>query len=199
MPEPQPPFTGIVLHRQQTGESHLRLHVASPTDGLLRVLARQAKKAAAPPDLFDAGEFSVDTANGGSLFLKEFRLEKRRTSLGRSYAAFQSACEFAEVFRKNLEHFEEPAEPVALLQRALDAFEEGTRPDATLFKSLYLLARMEGFPVKEHWLGELPSTQRREAASVLNLPLAEQTTHEDHVEKLLHSLRNWLRGVDFVL
>lgn len=200
MSEPQASFTGIVLHRQLTGESHLRLHLASAERGLLRVLARQSRKStAAPPGLFDTGEFTVEAARGGSFFLKDYQQTRSRIGLGRSYAAFQRACEFGEIFRKNLEHLEDPAEPIALLERALDAFEEGQRPETTLLKSLYLLARMEGFPVKEQWLGDLPGGQRRLAVDVLNQPLAGQTADEHTVEQLLHSLRVWLRSVDFIL
>lgn len=200
MPEPQPLFFGIVLYRQLAGEHHLRLHLAAPERGLLRVLARHASKGTPPPpDLFDAGDFTVEASRGNAYFLKDFRLQRRRTELAQSYAAFEAACEFAEVFRKNLEHLEEPAEPVALLERGLDAFETGQRPEVTLLKSLYLLARMEGFPVKEEWLIGLPGSLRRQAKEVLNSPLTEQTVDSATVESLLHSLRAWLRGVDFIL
>lgn len=201
MPERFETVTATVLHRELAGEHHLRLYVFCGQTGLRRVLFRKSSRtnAAVAPDLFDAGSFVLD-ATRGVIYVKEFHLLHRMSGIAQHYDAFQAACTFADIFRRNTEHLHDPAEPARILRRALDAFGRGQRPDVVLFKSLYLLARSEGLPVKEHFIAELPSRQRVQAAEMLNQPLHEQIIPKDTVELLSQRLRAWLVGhAEFVI
>jgi len=201
MADPYVTRQGIILHRELAGEHHLRLHFFGAQDGLSRILFRQSSRKNAPPapDLFDQGIFTLE-ARGGSAFAKEFLLEHKFTALSQDYTAFQCACQLAEVYRRNTEHLHDPTEPARILQQALEAFARQPRPDVTLFKSLYLLARSEGLPAKEHFLAELPLRLRQMAASVLREPLSSQKASLEEVSQLNQHLRTWLGAhADFVV
>ncbi|WOO40357.1 hypothetical protein [Rubellicoccus peritrichatus] len=202
MPERFETIRATVLHRELTGESHFRIHTFDAVKGGCRLLFRytKGKRGTTPPDLFDFGEFVIEPAKGGSWFVKEFRLERGRLAIPKKYDVFQYACRFIEIFRRNTEHIHEAEGPAEVLDKALDAFENGIRPDVTLFKSLYLLARSEGFPVKEQFIADLPSSGRALAAELLNRPLSEQTAPPNKVEPLIHRIQAWLSGhADFVI
>jgi hypothetical protein len=81
----------------------------------------------------------------------------------------------------------------ALLERALDAWESGRRPDCVYFKSLFLLARDEGYPVQQQWWPELDAGDREAAESILRQPVAEQQISETTVARLIQALETYLR------
>lgn len=202
MPDRYETIRATVLHRELTGENHYRIHTFDSVKGGCRLLFRHSKNKGntPPPDLFDSGEFEIEAARGDSWFVKEFRLESSRMAIPRNYSVFKYACQFVEIFRRNTEHIHDALGPAEVLEKTLNAFENGIRPDVTLFKSLYLLARSEGFPVKEQFIADLPSSGRALAVELLNLPLDEQTAPPAKVEPLIHRMRIWLTShADFVI
>jgi len=191
----------VVLDRALGSEGWSRLTVFSANDGRLECLQRLTSKpsAAAPPlDLFDHVRATLETRNQGrTWFVREAMPLRRRTGLGASYAALTHACRFARVLARTPIHDDSRAAVAALLDRALDAWETGTRPDAVYFKSLFLLARDEGFPVREEWIRQLAAGDRAAAEALLRHPIAEQTTSEPEVRRLSGVLEDYLAQHDF--
>lgn len=189
--------TAIVLDRSPSGEHWLRLLCFSREAGNLDCLLRLARRTAANApalDLFDETQLALETRNQGrTWFVREALPLRRRTALGASYPALRAACRFARVLAQNPVPEESRDEIYALLERALEAWEAGTRPDSVYFKSLYLLAREEGYPVREEWWHELAPTDRAAVESVLRQPAAEQTASEGEVARLIAALEHYLR------
>ncbi|MBE2215074.1 MAG: hypothetical protein IAE82_14465 [Opitutaceae bacterium] len=185
-----------VLDRGPGAEGWMRLTVFSAADGRLECMQRiTAKPAAAAPmlDLFDFARATLETRNQGrTWFVREALPLRRRTGLGASYAALTHACRFARVLARTPVHEESRATVAALLERALDAWETGIRPDAVYLKSVFLLARDEGFPVREAWIRQLPAGDRTAIDAVLRQPAAGQTTPEAEVRRLATALEDYL-------
>jgi recombinational DNA repair protein (RecF pathway) len=189
--------TAVVLDRNATGEHWLRLSLFSEEHGVLDALQRQSRRTASsqpPLDLFDEARFSLETRNQGrTWFVREATPVRRRPGLGRSYAALREACRFGQVLAQNPLHEDSRAEVYALLQRALDAWETGARPDAVYFKSLFLLARDEGYPVREEWREQLDVEDGGAVDRILRETAAEQTTDARNVARLARALEEYLR------
>jgi len=193
----------LVLDRAAGSEGWIRLTVFAATEGRLVCMQRVTSKpsAAAPMlDLFDHVRATLETRNQGrTWFVREALPLRRRTGLGASYAALTHACRFAGVLARTPIHEESREAVAALLTRALDAWEAGTRPDAVYLKSLFLLARDEGFPVREEWIRQLPAGDRAMTELILRQPAAGQTTDEADTRRLTAALEDYLaHGHDFV-
>lgn len=181
----------------------MRLTAFSATEGCIECMQRISSKpsTAAPMlDLFDRARAMLETRNQGrTWFIREAEVLYRRTGLGASYAALTHACRFARVLARTPVHDESREAAVALLERALGAWEAGTRPDAVYFKSLFLLARDEGFPVREAWMRQLAAPDRAAADTILREPAAGQSTAESEVRRLTGALEDYLaHDHDFV-
>lgn len=185
-----------VIDRTPGAEGWLRLTVLSPTEGRLECMQRQSSRptAGVPPlDLFDHVRAVLETRNQGrTWFIREAMPLRRRTGLGASYEALTFACRFARLLARTPVHDDSRADVSALLDRALDAWEAVVRPDAVYFKSLFLLARDEGFPVREGWLRALGASDRATAKSVLRQPAAEQTVTEPDLRHITRLLEDYL-------
>lgn len=186
----------VVLDRAPAAERWMRLTVFSAADGRLECMQRLSSRpsAAAPPlDLFDHVRALLETRNQGrTWFVREALPLRRRTGLGASYAALAQACRFTRVLARTPIHDESREAVAALLARALDAWEAGTRPDAVYFKSLFLLARDEGFPVREAWIRQLAAGDRAAADEILRQPAASQTVATPDVHRLTDALEDYL-------
>lgn len=189
--------TATVLDRAATGEHWLRLALFSPEAGLLDSLQRLSRRAAttAPPlDLFDEARLTLESRNQGrTWFVREATPLRRRPGLGTSYAALREASRFARVLARNPLHEDSRENVYALLHRALDAWEMAVRPDAIYLKSLFLLARDEGYPVREEWRAQLDAADRAPLDRILREPAAEQTTPPRDVARLASALEEYLR------
>lgn len=185
-----------VLDRTPGAEGWMRLTVFSAADGRLECMQRiTSKPAAAAPmlDLFDHARATLETRNQGrTWFLRECLVLRRRTGIGASYAALTHACRFAHVLARTPVHDESREAVAALLGRTLDAWETGAQPDAVYFKGLFLLARDEGFPVREAWMRQLSAADRATTDTILRQPAAEQTTAEPEVRRLTDALEDYL-------
>jgi hypothetical protein len=185
-----------VLDRTASGDQWMRFTCFSAAHGNLDCLQRQSRRAGATTvlDLFDHVQLSLETRNNGrTWFIKEATTITRRTALGRSYESLRHACRFASVLARNPVPEEGRDSAHALLQRALTAWETGARPDAIYFKSIYLLTRDEGYPVRESWWQRLDRADRETVDAILREPASAQTTLEPIVTRLINALESFVR------
>ena len=180
MPGPLHQTDAHVLAKADHAGDHTVLTCFSFGDGLFTALLRPprgAKTDTAPaPDLFDRLALVLEHgkgSSGGPWFVREHRLLARHASIGRDYEPLAAASRLARVVARNPVPEDSRAAIDALLAQAFAAFARpDARPDLVYFKSLYLLARDEGLPLKQEWLPSLPVGDRTLAASALNLPAA---------------------------
>ncbi|MBC2594234.1 hypothetical protein H5P28_08155 [Ruficoccus amylovorans] len=200
MPAESVQLEALVLGREQTGENHLRFSLLDPESGRREAFYRQTQAGkGTPPDLFDRGEFHLEAARSGNAwFVREFRLRQRLSGISRHYANFQAAAEWALFLRHNAVHCHMPATVFDIAQKTFSALENTAQPEAALLKGFYLFARQEGWPVREEWLRNLPTTERDSAAHILNSPLEVLAASPETARRLARTLKNWLAARDEV-
>ena len=168
----------------------------SPEHGNLLALQRVPRKPSpthVAPDLFDAVSVMLESSNQGrTWFVREVRVAKRRSGIGRSYDALRFASALAAVISRNPVHEESRGNVARMLGTALDALASGARPDAVHLKSLYVFARDEGYPVTQEWLPSLGTEDLAVARAVLNRPLGAQDSPAADVARLRLSLEAYL-------
>lgn len=188
--------SATVLDRTESGDRWLRLTCFSAEHGNLDCLVRRSQKPtskSATLDLFDGAQLSLESSNQGrTWFIKEATVDRRRTALGKSYDTLAHACRFARILVHNPVHDESRRAVHSLLERALDAWESGARPDCVYFKSVFLLARDEGYPVEQDWWRRLESDDRNAAESVLRTRVADQEIVPTTVSRLTQALEHYL-------
>jgi hypothetical protein len=187
----------FVIEKRPPADAFQAIGLFSGEHGNLLALQRVSKKASAShvaTDLFDEVEAFLESSNQGrTWFVKELRVLRRRSGIGRSYDALRFASALVGVVGRNNVHEESRPGVAKLLGTALDALNEGARPDAVHLKGLYLFARDEGYPVKQEWLPSLGDGDRVTAASVLNRRLGEQDADPEAVARVRQSLEDYLR------
>lgn len=185
-----------VLDRASGAEGWMRLTVFSAAEGRLECMQRVSTRVNAtnpPLDLFDFARATLETRNQGrTWFVREALPLRRRTGLAVSYTGLALACRFTRVLARTPIHDDSRIAVSGLLERALDAWEAGKRPDAIYFKSLFLLARDEGFPVREAWMRGLRAGDRAATESVLRQPAAAQEVGEPELRQLTRALEDYL-------
>ena len=160
---------------------HCQLTCFSATDGLFHALLRasrnnKAAAATAPaPDLFDRLALTLEhgraSPGAGPWFVREHRLLHRHAAIGRAYEPLAGASRLARLVLQNPGPEESRPAIDTLLAQAFAAFSRpDARPDLVYFKSLYRLARDEGWPLKQEWIPALPPADRAQVAAALNLP-----------------------------
>lgn len=187
--------TGIILRHEPSGEQFEHLSLFSPEKGAVSCLMRRPKRNPTKtlPDLFDTVEIQLEQKNdGGFGFVKEYQILQRRTALGKSFTALEKACEFSSILSKNLSHATEVGTTFALFQKALDAWERRIQPEATFFKTLYLFARQEGYPLKHDWFEKMDHLERTEITSIINFPLEEQSLEAKKINGWIDKLKFYI-------
>ncbi len=186
----------FVIEKRPPTDAFQGFTLFSPEHGNLRVLQRVPRRPSpnhTAPDLFDDVAVMLESSNQGrTWFVREVKIATRRAGIGRSYDALRFASALAAVVGRNPVHEESREQVGLLLRNALDAFGTGVRPDVVHLKSLYLLARDEGYPVKQEWLPALEAADRAAAAAVLNRPLGAQAEAPATVARLRRSLEQYL-------
>lgn len=194
---------GIVLGRHQSGEHYWRLEVFSRERGQAVAMVRRPsprRPQTAPPDLFQHVVLELEQSRRGKgLFVREARTESPYAAIGSRYEILREASAFAQTIWKNLTHAEFFEEIFALTERSLAAFAAGIRPDVTHFKSLYLFARLEGYPVKEQMLELWSEPDRRLAERILGQPVGGEQPPEAEVQRLLDRVRHYLKAYTDIL
>ena len=198
MPAESLQTSGFVLLKRPPADVFQSFTVFSPEHGTLVVLQRLPRKSASTTtalDLFDEATLLMESSNQGrTWFVKEAQLITRHHDIGRSYEALRMACALTTLVARNPVDAESRATVAELLRSALLAFGSGPRADVVYFKSLYRFARDEGYPLKQQWFPTLPPADRTAVATLLNLPIAEQTTAPAAVLRLQRRLEEYLRG-----
>lgn len=191
--------SAFVLTREPSGESMLHLRLFSAGIGLIHAWLRVSRKrtpATPAPDLFDRLDVVLETKNEGrTWFVKEHVVTRRYTGIGRNYASLRYASRFAALILKNPLHHDAWLPLFESLDHALEAWEHDRHPEIVYFKTLYLYAKGEGFPVREDWWARLPRARQSETELRLHRPLAEQSAPDatGNTKKLIESLESWLQ------
>lgn len=188
----------FVLLKRPPADAFQSFTLFSAAEGVLFALQRIPKKNAAtshPLDLFDEASVQLESSNQGrTWFVKEARILVRHATMGRDYETLQAASALAGLVGRNQVQEESRPAVIELLRTAFAALAEGARPDIVYFKSLYRFARDEGYPLKQQWFPTLPPTDRADVTTLLNRPVAQQTTAAPAVARLQRRLEEYLRG-----
>jgi len=188
-------ISAIVLDRESRGENGVMLTALSPECGLVFLYRRiSAKKTSLVPDIFC--EISADTQtpqmsdNGLVHFVKDFRTVKSRDKISLSYEKLCDASEIASVVKLNGANIDETPLLFDLLGKALDGVAEFENTAAVKIKFLYVLAKEQGYAVKEDFFGRLSQADRQSFAKILKTPVAELPA-DAAMQRLYESLRRW--------
>ena len=188
----------LVLKMEPSGESFIKLYVLSVESGIFLCMKRISKKSNSStiPDLFDTAVILLETSQQGTMrFVKDYQLKQRRNVIGQNYRSLRSASRLSQLLVKNASHMPESEWLFRLIERAFNAFAAGKAPDVVLLKSLYLLLKDEGYPVRESWWPTLRADLRETAKCLLSRPSpvhigkAEQNT----CERIEEHLTQWMR------
>jgi len=205
MPASATPTEALVLRREAAGESFLKVDALSPDRGLVTALKRVASKGPSRqrPDLFETADITLDhPSGGGATFVRDYRPTRQRPGIGGDYRALRAASAYASVLERNGVHLDAPGELFELAECVFDALADRKSPPAVLLKGLYLLARREGYPVRESWWRGLAPELRATAARVLNAPAPEELDAEqaETCRLALAALRRWFAAeTDFLV
>lgn len=188
----------LVLKTEPSGESFIKLYVITAETGIFLCMKRVPKRANSStiPDLFDTAAILLETSQLGTMrFVKEYQLRQRRDVIGQNYRSLRSASRLSQLLVKNASHMPESEWLFRLTERAFDAFAAGKAPDVVLLKSLYLLLKDEGYPVRESWWPTLRADLRETAKRLLSKPSpAHIDKPEQNTCKLIEQhLTQWMR------
>ena len=189
---------GCLLRKADSGENHYHLVFFLKENGLKSVLCRRRNKpgsGTAIPDLFESGELTLEQRGPGKpAFLKEFSPLGRFSGIARNYRALTTAAQLCGFYEKNLIHMEHFGSAWALLHSALESLAEKPHPEVTLLKSLYLVARAEGYPVNAHWLGRKGATERQAITALLQNPVGEHDTDPRETSRWIDDLNRFFQA-----
>ena len=187
----------ILLAQAKTGESNLKLSHLTRENGYTNASKKISKKLSdkAQPDLFDTATIKLATGyQGKSFFVKDYTPLKRRDSIPKDYHRFHTACRFTNIISINGIWLEDSHHTYRLTEQSMDAFNNCTHSDIKYLKSLYLLIRQEGYPVREDWQETLSSTQRKNLCYFLSQPLEKlNNIPVETVPPIIQSLERWTR------
>ncbi|MGZ0657334.1 hypothetical protein ACWPKO_03260 [Coraliomargarita sp. W4R53] len=195
MPEQE---EALVLKTEPSGESFLKLHLLTAESGIFLCLKRITKKAgtSTTPDLFDHAAIILEKSQQGTMrFVKEYALIQRREKIGQSYHSLRNASRLSQLLVTNAPHMPESERLFDLTARSFDAFADGKAPEIVLLKSLYLLLKDEGYPVRESWWPTLPLDLREQAKHILRepSPMRLEKGAKASCERIELHLNQWMR------
>jgi recombinational DNA repair protein (RecF pathway) len=195
MPEQE---EALVLKTEQSGESFFKLYVLTAESGIFLCMKRISKKPdrSTTPDLFDTAAILLEASQQGTMrFVKEYQLRHRRDAIGQNYRSLRSASRLSQLLVRNASHIPESEWLFTLTKRAFDAFAEGKAPDVVLLKSLYLLLKGEGYPVRESWWPTLRADLRETTKRLLNKPTPAHIDkpEQNTCERIEQHLTQWMR------
>ncbi len=187
----------FILGRAVHGEKFWLITTLSEEEGVLPCLIRQSTKKTGTivPDLFDEAELSLERRKAGSegpRFAKEYTLLTRHTGISGNYSGLVYASRFATVLARNAFPSDARKTVFALCCNAIAAFSSKPRKDATFFKSLWLLSRECGLPVREDWFESLPFDDKSGVSQILKTPLEKLDVPVREVERMISRIEYWL-------
>ena len=189
----------LVLKTEPSGESFLKLHVLTAESGIFLCMKRISKRTntSTTPDLFDTAVILLETSQQGTMrFVKEYQLRQRRDVIGQNYRSLRNASRLSQLLVTNASHMPESEWLFTLTERAFDAFTAGKAPDVVLLKSLYLLLKDEGYPVRESWWPTLRTDLRKAAKHLLSKPSPAhiEKPEQKTCESIEQHLTEWMRN-----
>ena len=195
MPEQE---DALVLKTEPSGESFLKLYLLTEESGVFLSMKRISKKAntSTTPDLFDQAAVILETSQQGTMrFVKEYQLIRRREAIGLSYRSLRGASRLGQLLVTNAAHMPESEILFDMTARAFDAFAEGKAPEVVLLKSLYLLLKDEGYPVRESWWPTLRADLSQSAQRILKAPAPTRidAAERETCERIEQHLSQWMR------
>lgn len=197
MPHPTLTTDAWILGHRPPTDRFRPLVAFSAERGRLALFQRLSQKADAPTlDLFDEVTVTAESSNQGqSWFIRDVRLLRRCSGIGRDYERLRHASAFAALVARNEAGAESRPAVYRLLGEAFAAFGSAAPPAVVRLKATYRLARDEGYPVAQHWFPTLPTELRRAADRLLHTPLADvDAADSGDAERLLERLGDYLRG-----
>ncbi len=189
----------LVLRLEPSGESFLKLHLLGADEGLQLCLKRVSRKNAPgkpAPDLFDTADVSLELSKHGTMrFVSDYHILERRRAIGNSYQRLRRCSDFCNLLVLNSVHMPDLTTLYQLAARSLDAFNRGGSPEVIYLKSLYLLLRDEGYPVRESWWQGLPPALRHGTGNLLSqkVPDTLEADQNEGCLKAISQLEQWLR------
>jgi recombinational DNA repair protein (RecF pathway) len=181
-----------LLRKSDSGENHLLLVFFLREEGLKSALARKRSKASAGqtiPDMFETGELILEQKDPSKpAFLKDFSSVRQYSQIALRYQRLKNASSLTRFYERNLIHMEHFTSAWELLHGSLEAFSQKDPSELVLFKALFLFARMEGYPVSQHWLDQLNKDDSSKIRIVLQQPVEECT-------ESISQLNNWLQSL----
>ncbi|MGB0743025.1 MAG: hypothetical protein ACPGSB_00730 [Opitutales bacterium] len=186
------------MRKEPSGESFLKLHMLGPELGIQLCLKRISTKKLsqkASPDLFDTADIQLDRSkHGTALFISDYHIQQRRSEIGSNYRALCMASELSNLFVENGGHMADLPALYQLAEHSLDAFASKLEPSVVYLKSLYVLLRDEGYPVRESWWPQVPTKLRTTTRELLKQPSPPTLTLEsrEYCEASIQHLQNWL-------
>ena len=188
----------LVLKTEPSGESFIKLYVLTVESGIFLCMKRVSKKANSStiPDLFDTAVILLETSQQGTMrFVKEYQLRQRRDVIGQNYRSLRSASRLSQLLVANASHMPESKWLFTLTERAFDAFAAAKAPDVVLLKSVYLLLKDEGYPVRESWWPTLRADLRETAKRLISKPSPAQIDKAEQktCESIEQDLTQWMR------
>ena len=183
-----------VLDREIRGESSVYITAFAHDIGLMRMMKKcSAKRTAYLPDLFDDISVSGEMQSPTSLkFARDFEIIKRRNEIATNYNSFEQACQISIAVAKNGVHIEDTAKLSNNLRSALDAIANGASAEIVRLKFMYLLAKNEGYPVKEDFYARLPQPQKELFSILIKNPASELKEYATRTTPILETYLNWL-------
>lgn len=188
----------LVLRKEPSGESFLKLHLLGPELGCRLCLKRVASKnrlRKSAPDLFDTAEVQVETSRQGTAqFIGEYQITRRRSEIGLNYRALRYASDLSKLLIRNGSHMGDLPVLYQLAERSMDAFAEQLEPSVVFLKSIYLLLKDEGYPVRESWWPQIPPPLRKDTRELLSQPSPRSLAPEVRAscEASVQNLLHWL-------
>ena len=189
----------LVLRKELSGESFLKLHLLGPELGCRLCLKRVASKnrsLKATPDLFDTADVQIETSRQGTAqFVGEYQITRRRNEIGLNYRALQYASDLSNLLVYNGAHMADLPTLYQLAERSMDAFAARLEPSVVFLKSIYLLLKDEGYPVREFWWPQVPAQLREATRTLLSQPSPEKLSPEVRAscEASVQNMLHWLR------
>lgn len=189
----------LVLKKEPSGESFLKLHLLSAESGIQLALKRISTKNSPTkltPDLFDTADLQLDPSKQGTAyFVGDYQVAQRRSEIGKSYRSLRHAANFSNLLITNGTHVADPPALYQLTTRCMDAFAERNVPEVVFLKSVYLLLKEEGYAVRESWWPEVPVRLRDPVKTLLEAPSPDEQNREeqDRTEEAILHLLHWLR------
>lgn len=186
-----------LLAKAPSGENSSRLVFFLREYGLQTVFLKGRRKGPSGqlPDLFEIGELTIRKSGPDGIgFFSEFTLQESFKGIGLSYRHLVVASSLTRFFEQNLQHMESFEQAWLALHQALLALSTKPAPEATLFKTVFLFARQEGYPVSRGWLNGLSTTNRIEVEAILREPLEALHLPKERVTYWLDRLSIYLES-----